>query len=49
MMLSNEDIQEFKVLYKNHFGEDLSDDEALERATRLIELVRVVYTPIIKR
>tara|TARA_Y100000310_G_scaffold116341_1_gene115014 strand:- start:414 stop:578 length:165 start_codon:yes stop_codon:yes gene_type:complete len=34
------------VQYKKRFGEDLSDDIALEKATKLLELVGAVYKPM---
>jgi len=47
-MISNEHIQEFKRLYKEHFRRDISDAYVLESATKLIDLVRAVYKPMKK-
>lgn len=48
MRLTEEDLKEFKRIYKKEFGEDISDKDALEKATRLIRLVKAVYKPIKK-
>lgn len=47
-MLSKKAIEEFKKLYKEHYGEELNDFVASEAANRLIRLVDVVYRPIPK-
>lgn len=36
-------LEEFKAIYKKEYGEELSDEEALKRATRLMTLFRAVY------
>lgn len=47
-MLADIDIQEFKRLYKNKYGIELSDDEAYEQGIKIIELVKSIYKPIKK-
>ena len=47
-MISKEAIEEFKVLYKKVYGEDISDQEALKRATNLLNLYSIVYSPVKK-
>lgn len=47
-MLSKEAIEEFKKLYKEHYGEELNDFVASEAANRLIRMMDVVYRPIPK-
>lgn len=47
-MLSTEQLQQFKCLYKNRFGEDLSQENALEHSTKLLTIVKLVYQPISK-
>ena len=44
-MLPPEAIQEFKTLYQNHFGEQLSDIEAERKAEKLLSLYRAVCLP----
>ncbi len=45
-MISKESLEKFKRLYKEQFKEELSDDEALRRATRLLNLYRAIYLPL---
>ena len=40
--LSAEAIKDFKDLYKNEFGEDLTDDEAEEIALRVIKFFYIL-------
>jgi hypothetical protein len=48
MQLTKEDINKYKEIYRQEFGEDISDQEAFEQATNLINMMRVVYRPIKK-
>ena len=48
-MISEKRLEEFKRLYKKHFNKDISDQEALESATKLLRLVEIVYQPITKK
>lgn len=41
-MISKEALDEFKALYKKHFNKEISDQEALDKGTRLIRLIEVV-------
>jgi len=43
MILSKEAIEEFKQIYKKEFKEELTDQEAYERATRLLEFYKLLY------
>lgn len=45
-MISEEHLQKFKNLYKKHFNEELSDQDALEQATKLTNLVKLIYKPM---
>jgi len=45
-MISEERLEEFKRIYKKEFGEDLSDQDALEKATKLLRLVEIIYKPM---
>jgi hypothetical protein len=42
MQLADEHIAEFQMLYRKHFGQDISTEEALEKGLRLIRLIEVV-------
>jgi hypothetical protein len=47
-MLPEQAIAEFKMIYKKRFGVDLTDKQALEKATRLFCLYKAVYeSPVI--
>lgn len=48
MQLSKEQLEQFKQLYKERFGEELSDKEALDQATNLVNLIKATYKPIRK-
>ncbi len=45
-MISKELLDKFKTIYKNQFGEEISDQEALEQATKLLNMMRVIYRPL---
>ena len=45
-MISKERLKEFKKIYKRRFGKILSDQVALESATKLLTLVKIIYKPI---
>ena len=47
-MISNERVQEFKILYKNRFGKELSDGEAREKASALVRFLKIIYKPMTK-
>lgn len=48
MALTKEDIEKFKKLYKEHYGEEINDFVAYEAANRLVQMVKAVYKPITK-
>lgn len=47
-MISSEELEKIKAIYKKQSGIDLSDEDALEMATKLFTLVKAVYSPIPK-
>ena len=47
-MISQEELEKIKAIYKKKSGNDLSDEDALEMATQLFTLVKAVYSPIPK-
>jgi len=49
MSLSKEAIEEFKEIYRQEFGEEISDQKALELALNLLNLFKVIYKPITKK
>jgi hypothetical protein len=49
MDLSDVQIAEFQLLYKNHFGKDISKEQAVEKGEKLIRLVQIVYESKVAR
>lgn len=47
-MLTDEQIEKYRELYKKHFGKEISKAEALEQGTKLINLIEAVYKPMTK-
>lgn len=45
-MLSKKAINEFGEIYLKEYGEKLSEGEAMEKATRFMNLFKVIYKPI---
>jgi hypothetical protein len=41
-MLPPEAIQEFKIVWREEFGEEIDDDFAREKATNLLELFALI-------
>ncbi len=48
MQLTDKQIQEYIDLHKKKFGETISREEAIVQATKLLDLVKLVYKPIKK-
>lgn len=46
MQLLDSEILRFKQLYKDHFGIDISKEEATEQASGLVNLMKAIYKPI---
>ena len=42
MQIADEHIKEFQVLYKKHYGVEISTAEALAKGIRLIRLIEIV-------
>jgi hypothetical protein len=47
-MVSEKALQEFKTIWREEFGEDISDEKALEEATALLTMFDAIYRPIRK-
>ena len=45
-MLSKDHLKKFKKIYKNRFGKELSDQVALDEATKLLRLMELIYKPM---
>jgi len=46
VQISKEELEEFKKIYKEELGEELSDEEAREIAQSLLGFTALVYRPI---
>ena len=46
MTLTPAAIQEFQGLWSKHYSQELTDEEALEKATNLLTLFKAIYKPI---
>lgn len=49
MNISETQLTAFKALYKKHFGEELNQQDAYEKATKLVRMMHLVYRPMTKR
>lgn len=47
-MISKEQLEKFKLIYKKEFNKEISDQEALEQATKLLRLMEIVYKLLLK-
>ncbi len=47
-MLSQKALQDFKEIWKEESGEEISDDLAIEKAMSLLQLFDVIYRPLKK-
>jgi hypothetical protein len=47
-MLSKEALNEFIDIYRAEFGEDISEESALEQAVALLSLMNITYQPLKK-
>lgn len=45
-MLSEEQITQFQILYRNRFDKEISREEAYEQGTKLMRLVELIYKPM---
>lgn len=48
MVLSDEDIAKFQMLYQEQFGIEITKEEAYEQGMKLLSLVSIVYKPMTK-
>ena len=48
-MISKEALEEFKRIWKKEFGTEISDSDALESATKLLNLMKIIYKPMTKK
>lgn len=46
MVLSDEHIREFQKMYEEHFGVQISKEDAYENGVKLLRLISLIYRPI---
>lgn len=46
MEVTPQALEEFKKIYKKEFREEISDDEALEMAQRVLTFFSILYRPL---
>lgn len=46
MRLTDEHITAFQRIYRERFGKDISREEALEKGTKLLRLMELIYKPM---
>ena len=49
MTLTDDQIIQYQALYKNRFGRDITQDEAREKGTKLLYLIRNIYKPMTQK
>ena len=47
-MISDAALKEFQEIWQEEFGQDISDEVAMEEATQLLTLFDAIYRPIKK-
>ena len=45
-MLTDEQITKFQQLYQRHFGKEINREDALDKGTRLVRLIQLIYQPV---
>lgn len=45
-LISKTALEEFKEIYRKEYGEDISDDEAIDLAVNLLGLFTCIYRPL---
>jgi|GEM_PF-1281598 len=48
MRICSEDLSVFRRQYLAQYGQELSESEALEKATRAFRLIELIYKPMTK-
>ncbi|MBT7703379.1 hypothetical protein HN748_04035 [Candidatus Peregrinibacteria bacterium] len=49
MRISSQEIEKFKILYKKHFGEEISEKEANDQIRALLVMVELGLKPQSKK
>jgi len=46
MIFTEAQLTKFKTLYKKHFNEELSQEDAYDKAQKLVLMMSIVYKPM---
>lgn len=46
IMISQETLEKFKIIYKKRFGVELSNQDTLDKANRLLRIIEIIYKPM---
>jgi hypothetical protein len=46
MKLSEENVEAFRVLFRKHFGREISKEEAREKGAKFLRLMQLIYKPM---
>jgi hypothetical protein len=49
MVLSDEDITKFQILYRDELGIEISKEDAYEKGIKLLRLMSIVYKPMTEK
>jgi hypothetical protein len=47
-VITDKQIARFQAIYKARFGKEISRAEALEKGTKLVRMMQIIYKPITK-
>jgi len=45
-MFSEREIEKFQTLYRKHFQQEISKEEAYEKGAKLLRLIELIYKPM---
>ena len=48
-MLTDQDIEKFRGIYKTRFGKEITAEEADEKGSKLIRMVELIYQPMTEK
>ena len=48
MVISDEQLESFRKIYFEHYGKEISKEDAYEQAIKLVRMMRVIYKPMTK-
>lgn len=49
MIISDEKLEEFRNIYRERYGKDISKQDAYALAIKLVRMISVIYTPMTEK